>query len=389
MSESNSVKRDSLVLKEDKPLKEEKKLRNCCRCSIPYKLAAFCIITCLIFVMYWLIITPLLISAFRNYNANKTDRWSIARLVLYWATAFIIWLLIMLCLTLIWKRIESKQNRKIKLQSYGTNTSASLISVKYDSPQIVKFANVKKDDSSNDLISAKNQTESVYDEIDTNISDESRNIKRKNPKDLPPLVIHRRNSGNDIESPGTVNQKENIDKSDEDELKSGNEIIKRHRESMRDYLKLVTVTPDDSVDGKSPKGPLSPRELFFIDLIKEAEKAERVKANDSSEITPEKHLFPRDVFPSQKDVDSNIKSDKKKSVDSPSSTGPSTYFIANVESPKSEKTEVYLEINSDPELVKHQPVILNIDKAKFVSQENAKDSEKKNTEEEEVFVFEI
>ncbi|XP_076621561.1 uncharacterized protein LOC143341984 [Colletes latitarsis] len=359
---SETVKQISSDMKEHNLLKEETKSKDCCRCSIPYKLIAFCVITCCIFIIYWILLTPVLVKLFPTYYESKTNKWSIVRFVLYCAFAFIIWLFIMLCLTLIWRRIVLKENRKIKLLSYGTNTSASLNNVTHDCPQSIKFVDVK------------DKTKIDHDENDRNSCDEPRSIKTKMHKDLPPLVIHRRNTGSDIESAGAVDLKEN-DKNDEDVLKSGNEDHKRYRESMKEYMKLVTVTPDDESDVRSPKGPLSPRDLFFIDLLREAEKAERSKAPDNSKITEGKRFFPRDFSPDEKDIASNIKYGKQKSIESPTSIAhESTYFIANIDSPKSEKSEVYLNIDPDPELLRQQPVNLNSVKADFVLQENPKDS---------------
>ncbi|XP_076171843.1 uncharacterized protein LOC143148911 [Ptiloglossa arizonensis] len=377
MGETFPVKHNSLSLKEHKLLEKESKLKGCCRCSL--SLTVFCVITCCIFIIYWIILSPLLVNIFVSYNANKSDKWS----VLYWIIAFLIWLFIMICLTLIWRCVDSKQNENIKPQSYGTNISASLTNVKY--PQNVKTTDIKRVKSLNDVISVKDKTKNVHDKTGTNTSEESRCVKTKKHKDLPPLVIHRRNSGRDIEKAGTVNQKEIVDK-DDGELKSGNEIHKKQKESMKDYLNLVTVTPDDVVDVESPKRSLSPRELFFIDLIREAEKAERYKADDKTKIPEGKYFFPHDFSSTEKDIANDRKLEKKKSIESSTSTAyESTYFIANVESPKSEKAEVYLEILPDSELIKQQPVNLNIEKTVFTSQKSSENNGNENTEEKVVF----
>ncbi|KOC61012.1 Mediator of RNA polymerase II transcription subunit 16 [Habropoda laboriosa] len=164
------------------------------------------------------------------------------------------------------------------------------------------------------------------------ITDESRRNRAKKHKDLPPLVIHRRNSGNDIERFGTVKVEKDVDKIGGKKGVSELEDDKRkaERESMKEYLKLVAVTPQDDTDTKSPKGPLSPRELFFIDLIREAEKAERSRA-DNPKRTEEEHFFPSDFSPTEKDIGKYRKEEIRLTESPTSAEREATYFIADVE----------------------------------------------------------
>ncbi|KOX71552.1 Mediator of RNA polymerase II transcription subunit 16 [Melipona quadrifasciata] len=203
--------------------------------------------------------------------------------------------------------------------------------IELDHSQVIKLKDTKFSTALNDSISDK-------DKSSTN-SYESQHNKIRKHKDLPPLVIHRRNSGKNVEHVGTVNVEENVDKNDKDEdiLKSGNDILKNQRESMTDYLKLVTVTPQDELDVKSPKRPLSPRELFFIDLIKEAEKAERNRERNSPE-TEENQFFPSNFSQIRKNTKeeqklSNVLTNKEQEV---------TYFIADIKNPRKEKNDCCL-----------------------------------------------
>lgn len=384
MNDKFAVKHtNSISLKKQKLLLKKSESNNCFPYSRPYKLAIFCIVSCCIFFIYWLVLTPLLISAFANHHSGKIKIWS-GSLILYWLIAFLIWLFIMLCLIIIWKCVEIKSNDKMKFQSYGTNNtlkSESLINTKLDYSQNTKL----KDKPLNDSIIDKNKI--LHDKLNINNSDELRYNKLKRYRDLPPLVIHRRNSGNDIEHTGIVNVKKNIsegiNENNEDEylLKSGNNYLKNQKESIKDYLKLVTVTPQNELDTKTPKEFLSPRELFFIDLIREAEKAERNRENNSQE-TEKKHFFSNDFSPIEKDVNKNLKEEKKLTDHR------TTYFIADIENPKSEKNEVFLKIESDQESAKEWSVNLNDRKPILVLGNTSKDKENENLKDK-ITLFEI
>lgn len=374
MSEKLAAKHtNSVALKKHKLLLNKNESRSCCPYSRPHRLAIFCIITCCIFVLYWIILSPLLIS---TYHSGKAKNWPNGWVILIWIIAFLIWLFIMLCLLLIWKCFEIKHHDDdVKLQSYGTNDSlksGTSINTKLDHLQNVKLKDTKQDGAPNDSISDKDKI--AYDKSNIDISDKSRHNKVKKHKDLPPLVIHRRNSGNKVGRIGTINMEKNVNK-DEDIPKSGNDTLKNQRESMKDYLKLVAVTPQDELDTKSPKGSLSPRELFFIDLIREAEKAEQNRTSNSQG-TEGNQFFPSDFSLARKDVNED-KKEKQKPTDTPTNKQQEvTYFIADVKSPKREKNEVYLEIEPDQESAKKWCVCLNNEKPILVLQADSKDDSK-------------
>lgn len=364
---------NSIALKKHKLLLNRSESRSCCPYSRPHRLAIFCIITCCIFVLYWIILSPLLISA---YHSDKAKNWPNGWYILNWIIAFLIWLFIMLCLLLIWKCFEIKHhNDDVKLQSYGTNdslNSGSLINTKLNHSQNVKLKDTKQDGPPIDSISDKDRI--ACDKSNMDISDKSGHNKVKKHKDLPPLVIHRRNSGNEVGRIGTINMEKNVNK-DEDLPKSGNDTLKNQRESMKDYLKLVAVTPQDELDTKSPKGSLSPRELFFIDLIREAEKAEQNRTSNPQG-TEGNQFFPSDFSLARKDVNED-KREKQKPTDIPTNKQQEvTYFIADVKSPKREKNEVYLEIEPDQESAKKWCVCLNNEKPILVLQADSKDDSK-------------
>lgn len=367
MSEKLAVKhKNSLALTKHKLLHQDSGRRRCCSCSKPYKLAIFSIVTCCIFVVYWIILTPLLFS--HPYKASS--QWSAVWFVLYWSLAFLVWLCIMLCIIIIWRCFDSKDD-DVKLQSYGTNGSPKPVLI----TDSVKLKDIKQDD---DLRPDKDRI--VHHQKDTNIVEEPHD-KIKKHKDLPPLVIHRRNLGNDIECAGTVS----IEKIDENEdEKSEVSSLKEQRESMKSYLKLVTVTPQDEKDTKTPKALLSPRELFFIDLIREAEKAEQNRGNNPA-VTERKHFFPNDFPSAHKDVVKRDLNERKDSAEASNKERETSYFIADVGSPKSEKAEVFLEIKPDSELANQWTVDLNEEKPVLILENSAKN---KNTEGK-VVLFEV
>lgn len=391
MSKAFSVKhKNSLILTEQKLLQEKSGKRRCCQCAEPYRLTVFCIVMLCVFVLYWFILGPLLIHAI--HNDNKKDKYSKFLFIAYWIAAFFIWVFITLCITIVWKCIEAKQDEKFKLQTYGTSNAMTLGPMTYEKggpTHNVKFVERKEDRTADATISDKEKMKNASDETDKNNSLEMRRNRSGKHKDLPSLVIHRRNSGNNIENTGEVNLKSDSDENgeDSDALKSGNIIPKIQRQSMQDYLKLVTVTPDDGTDTpKSPKGPLSPRELFFIDLIKAAEQADQNKENVSAEVPDRKHFFPNDFSPNEKGVVTDAPNEKNPS---PNSDLKTTYFIANVESPKSEKTEVYIDVNPEntKEIVAPHSINLIIKDSVITIEEETKDNENEKPKEK-VVIFE-
>lgn len=389
MSEKLAAKqKDPLTLNGASLLRQENKLKTRFWYSKPYKLAIFCVLSCSFFLVYWIILSPLLISEFQAHNAQKTDKWAAVWLSFYWFIAFLIWVFVMLCLFLICKRMDSLQKDK-NVQTYGTGISiipSSLITTKRDRPQSLRLPGTKEEKPVNELTSDKNRTNVVRDKRDTGASDKAQRSKPTRYKDLPPLVIHRHISRKDNNRDDTMNLEENVDteKEGEEALKSGGDVPRSRRGSMQAYLKLVTITPDDEVDVQSPNKSLSPRELFFIDLIKEAEKAEEAKSNKNPE---GKHSLPSDSTPTAKN---NVQGEKSESVEIPipSTENEATYFIANVDSPKSTKTEVFLEISPDPQPVAELSADLINEKPILVLRENSQDRENRNANEK-VVVFEI
>jgi len=201
-----------------------------------------------------------------------------------------------------------------------------------------------------------------------NDSESKKSDQENLKKDLPPLVLHKQISGENIkDTAGVVCVEE-----DETRLSTASNIAEKS--PLQDYLKLVTVSPSED-EVKSPKTPMSPRELFFIDLIREADRVESARL-----LKTKTQFFPSDATESDnvkivedgkenaehrksiKDVE-DVKDKRDWEVSKKlRSKRESSYFIADVESPTSEKTEVFLQIDSNKDeetgLIVEKPVLI-------------------------------
>ncbi|XP_071650579.1 uncharacterized protein [Temnothorax longispinosus] len=303
--------------------------------------------TLCVFLTYWFVLCPLIWAICYTF-AYWTSYWSF----LFWVVAFLIWLVIMCGLIIFWKRLQVKQSLEINVVSkYGSDNARSPLNVNQISTD-AEFLETKK---RNDSESKKSDRENLR-------------------KDLPPLVIHKQISGENIED--TVG----VVRFEEDE-KTRLSIASNYAEKnpLQDYLKLVTVSPSED-EVKSPKTPLSPRQLFFIDLIREAERVESARSlktrthffpseateNDNAEtvkgIKDEKDKEDVKDRKSMKDVEEDAKDKKDSEANELRSKRETSYFIADVESPTSEKTEVFLQINSnegeETELIVEKPMLI-------------------------------
>jgi len=183
-------------------------------------------------------------------------------------------------------------------------------------------------------------------------------------RDLPPLVIHKRMSGEKIEDIGIVH----VEKDEQSPLNVSSDYVRKS--PLQDYLKLMTMSPSEN-EIKSPNvaTPMSPRELFFIDLIREAEKAESAQS-----LKTKRHFFPKeeiengtgiikDVKGQENENDTKDKKDikderSKETINGTSgkemclennkkdSKDESCYFIADVENPINKKTEMFFQVDT-------------------------------------------
>ncbi|EFN86573.1 hypothetical protein EAI_17560 [Harpegnathos saltator] len=139
-----------------------------------------------------------------------------------------------------------------------------------------------------------------------------------------------------------------IEKDENDQLDVASDYV--GKSSLQDYSKLEKEV-------KSPKTPMSPRELFFIDLIREAEKAESAKLekiyffpNETTQhnIKSEEEMKNK-IDTTNEEYIENIQdaNEKNEKINKNKSKCESNYFIANVENPESaKKAEMFLQIDS-------------------------------------------
>lgn len=303
--------------------------------------------------------------------------------------------MIMCVLIILWRRFLAKQSYEINaISKYGSGKERRPLNTQQISPKDAEFLELKKRNDLHDSESKKSDQEYLR-------------------RDLPPLVIHKQISGENIEDTAGVVRVE------EDE-KTRLNIISDYAEKspLQNYLKLVSVSPsEEEMVVKSPKSPMSPRELFFIDLIREADRVESARS-----LKTRSHFFPREAtendmkrrthfFPNEttendimtrthfflseaiandnaeitegerdeKDVErrKNMKDteDTQDEKDNKSkSKRESSYFIADVESPTIEKTEVFLQIDSNVD----EETGLTVEKPILILQSNEANMRDKN-----------
>ncbi|XP_014485464.1 PREDICTED: uncharacterized protein LOC106749978 [Dinoponera quadriceps] len=319
--------KDSLVLKENKSLQEKKcqsynqfNLKKCEHLSFSWLIFS-------VFLIYWFVLCPLIWAICDVSKSYLLSYWP----VLFWTVALLIWIMIMCALVIFWRRrLQARENSEINLitPKYGSDNVEKRLSVPQMSPGDANSLETKKTDN---LLSQKETNDSA-------------NCRKK---DLPPLMIHKQMSGENINDIGTVH----VEKDENDQLD-----VTSERNSLQEHVKSGTVSENVA---KSPKVPLSPRELFFIDLIREAEKTESAISLEKS------HFFPKGTTQSdsesEKEIKNSIDMTNEKDVDvedmkneqdddiKNESKCESNYFIADIESPVNEKSEVFLQIDSSVE----------------------------------------
>ncbi|XP_032689225.1 uncharacterized protein LOC116852710 [Odontomachus brunneus] len=323
--------KDSSVLNENKLLQEKKcqsykqsDLKKCGQLSFGWSILS-------VFVVYWFILCPLILAICDTSKTHWLSYWPF----LFWIVAFLIWVMIMCALVISWRYLQTRQDPEISLMTskYGSDDMAKLLNAHQISSRNANFPETKK-------------TNNLSDQEAKNDSD---NFRRK---DLSPLVIHKQMFGENIDDIGVVH----VEK-DENELNDANDYIEKS--SLQDCSKIVTVlSSKDEV--KSPKSPMTPRELFFIDLIREAEKAENTKCDTEKEEEIKKNTN----ITNGKDIE-NIEDEKNEKI-SRNMKCESNYFIADVESPVNEKTEVFLQIDSSVE----EQLEINVEKPILILQSN-------------------
>lgn len=298
--------KDSLTLKEDdEPHGEKRQMRKYVfkektkwkELSFPWLITIAFMFYCFIVLLLWLIC-----------YLTKRLPWSYWP---FWTVVFIVWVVITCGIIVFWKRLEIKRYREVMLK-YGSDHTEK------------PYSNVRQMTSESREIIEMKKMNIAHDEE-----------SKRNNRNLPPLTIHKRISGE--------NENNEVKQDEKDETAQGSDIAEECKDrSFRDNLNLATA----SFSENGVKTPMSPRELFFIDLIREAEKAENLKSPNFclSEMTENDAKDMKDVREDAQDT-TDVKHENDDGKTSELKCR-SSYFIANVESSADEKTEVFLQINS-------------------------------------------
>lgn len=224
---------NSLILKDKKLKSQESGIKNVYLQTRRFRASTFFIVISCIFLVFWFIICPLTWAFCRSSSASRY--WFNSWPIVFWAIAFITWVIIMIFLIIIWKFIKTKGNVQTNTNSYygsdGINTPLHLLNEN-------KKLMTNEETDSGKVIALDLLTKDVQKSAEENINDPKSDTtvhRQKKNYDLPPLVIHKRMSENNIEN---TNQ-------DEESKESNIQESNVTRNSIKDYLQLVTVTPSE------------------------------------------------------------------------------------------------------------------------------------------------
>jgi len=276
-----------------------------------------------VFILYWFTLVPLLMLVCHLVNHWPWWHWP------FWTVAFTVWVVITCGIIIFWKYMETKRNRGETLKYGSDHRETPYSSVRQMMSENREFVEMKMN----------------------NARDEEKS--KRNDRNLPPLTIHKRAS--------SVNEDGDAKQVEKDEMVQGSDVADNRKDRpFQDNLKLVTVSSSED----EVKTPMTPREMFFIDLIREAEKTESARslethakedAQDATNVKSAKEDT-KDAKEDAKDENDDRKMSELKSKRE------SSYFIADVESTAGEKTEVFLQVNSDvreqAELSAEKPVLM-------------------------------
>jgi len=333
------LKKSTLLHKDKCETRERSKLKKCGHLSLPCLMLSM-------FSAYWFVLCPLIWAAC-YVSTNWPSFWSSS----FWIVAFLVWIMIICGLIISWRYLQVEQNYEIKvIPRYRGSDNVAEKSMSTHQMTV----SIEKSPGTNNI-------NDISDRIVLGSKNDQGNSRRR---DLPPLVIHKRMSGEKIEDIGIVH----VEKDEQSPLNISSDYIRKS--PLQDYLKLMTMSLSEN-EIKSPNvaTPMSPRELFFIDLIREAEKAESAQS-----LKTRRRFFPKEEIENGtgiiKDVkgqgnENDIKDKKdikdernKETINGTSgkemclennkkdSKDESCYFIADVENPINKKTEMFLQVDT-------------------------------------------
>ncbi|XP_043279694.1 uncharacterized protein [Venturia canescens] len=310
--------KSSLTLKS--PIKKSyfnhsKHAENSEKCEKEFSVTIFPFIICLIFFIHWIIVCPLIWALL--YRTEFSENWPNYWPYLYWLVAFSAWLLPMLIFLLIWRRATTTKNDRLI-------SGANSIEIQHEKNSCLENNDGFAQPEILELTSVSRNKDEGHSEV--------HKTRKEKIKQLAPLVIHRNMSGQSgTENLGDVK----IETPIEDEEKIEKYIDKDLMDKYNKFVRLdrpLSLRSSVASEKSNSDVPLSPRELFFIDLIRHAESNEDKNSIDS----PTK-------------LAQSISQKKTAACTETRPTEESSYFIANVESPGANKNEIFIEI-LEPEI---------------------------------------
>lgn len=290
--------------------------------SRPFRFITLPIFGFVLFILFWFITCPLIFVALLKMHYNWPKQWPFY----YWMVALIVFVLLLAILVCIW-RYSSRKNQE--------NSSTMVSGI--DSKKM--YAKCRKDSNPKKLYTISLNTIQKNQDKPEGICMEPSTCQQ----DASTLKLEKRLAGDNPKDEDTIEN--DIDKV----FRRCSIQHKSQREMKRpESLALSTVT-ETTAEVHSASSPLTPRELFFWDLIQNANKSRN--STTHSFIEHEKEFCSSD--------DASLSSPKavKPTTDNPEiraarseKLSSTEYFIANVPDRKSLTAEVFLFVDGgEPE----------------------------------------
>ncbi|XP_023290037.1 uncharacterized protein LOC111674334 [Orussus abietinus] len=361
-----------------------------------FHLSLFLSISCLMFLLYWIVLCPLLWACLQNGLAPRSwpRFWPFA----FWFVALLVWLLIMSLFVALWKYlIRRKQSRELEIDKR----------IPQDWTPLLSHKSMSKKENLQSKEKLTGQTESTNDE----------EIRKKTSME--------------------TELNEGCEKDDLQLVRIATPCSSEAASEESENTKMLSEDPEQ--ERMSPVTPLSPRQLFFINFLRQAEvtgkskkvkdlpmssksviesstdevtntakerqfKEEGDKSKDTVEINEScidkpvtffdeeigSFQLHKEEFVTDKDPDSkssNKSENQQKEVceaKAPNlerSKVKSQYFIADVEPLANKKTEVFLRIEPDSGIAKLEGAyVINVSKEDSNSHEHDRENQESFSE---------
>ncbi|XP_031327842.1 uncharacterized protein LOC116159081 [Photinus pyralis] len=210
------------------------------------------ILATFLFILYWFCLCPLLYVALRRMNFGWTHYWH----YYYWAVAFLVFLLILGLLVLLWRK---------KCKSCPHPAAVPVSESPSDTKALLKVDVAEEALRSEEIDKNIKALEKKLDVEITKVNINTDEIKVYSEKEQVPTV--------EPEAP-TKSELSGFVRND---LQRTDEPVEPS--SSQPPSNLDRVSEETKVELHSPAYPLTPREIFFWDLIQSANKNDSVKFN--------------------------------------------------------------------------------------------------------------